>query len=98
MGNEITREYSPGEPGLLCSGEHGNRLKYGSGERERRVAVRVTIRSYQHITRVNSKIMVMLGDTPCEPTVARRLEESFVQAIRVMVIRATAKTGRAVRL
>jgi hypothetical protein len=42
--------------------------------------------------------MVMLGDTPCEPTVARRWEESLVQAMRVVVIRATAKTGGAVRL
>ncbi len=42
--------------------------------------------------------MAMLGDTPCEPTVSRRWKKGLVQAIRVGVVRTTAKTGRAVCL
>ena len=39
VGNEITCEYSEIETSVLCVSEHGNRLKYSGGERERRVAV-----------------------------------------------------------
>ena len=42
--------------------------------------------------------MVMLGDIPSEPTVARRREEGLIQAIQVGVVRATAEASRAVRL
>ena len=42
--------------------------------------------------------MAMLGYTPCEPTVSRRWKDSLIWAIRVLVVRAAAKTGRAVRL
>ena len=55
----------------------------------------VRIRSRQDIA--IDAFKVKLGDIPCEPTVARRLEESLVQAICVRVVRATAKACRAIR-
>jgi hypothetical protein len=57
---------------------------------------RVKIHNCQHIA--TDAFKVKLGDTPCEPTVARRREEGLIRAIRVGIVRATAKAGRAVRL
>ena len=53
------------------------------------------IRSRQDIAKDAFKVKL---DTPSEPTVARRREESVVQAICVRIVCATAKAGRAIRL